>query len=68
MVEIKVTTPKLVYKFREDGTKEDLTTYFQEVLKRKEDYTDIDDKENIIVPYNVLKNSTIEIYNIKKDE
>ena len=67
MVEIKIATTLLTYRIEEDGTKEDLTTYIKELLKRKEDYVNTYCLESTIIPYNVLKNSVIEIYTIKNN-
>ena len=65
MVEIKISTPRITYRFEEKGGKEATTKYFQDLLRDKKDYTDIDDNNNTIIPYSVLEKSIIEINNLK---
>ncbi len=64
MTEIKITTPLLVYRFEREETKEYLTESINNILGSKLGYIDESDKETVLIPYNVLKNSTIEIYNV----
>ena len=62
MVEIKIETNVLTHTFKENGTKDDLIDYFNELLRRKQSYTNNKDSQGVIIPYNVLKESTIEVY------
>lgn len=66
MVEIKIATPLLTYRFKREGTKEIMTKFFDKLDKNKEGYRNYDEK-NTLIPYNVLKNSVIEIYTIKNN-
>ena len=62
MVEIKIETNVLTHTFKENGTKDDLIDYFNELLRRKESYINNKDNQGVIIPYNVLKESIIEVY------
>ena len=66
MVEIKIATPLLTYRFKREGTKEMMTKFFNKLDENKQGYCDYGD-ENTLIPYNVLKNSVIEIYTIKNN-
>ena len=65
MVEIKITTPNTAYRFSEDGTKDELTITLDTLIDKKQGYLNRNDVKNVIIPYNLLKMSSIEIYNIK---
>ena len=62
MVEIKIETNVLTHTFNENGTKDDLIDYFNELLRRKQSYINNKDSQGVIIPYNVLKESIIEVY------
>ena len=65
MIEIKITTPNSAYRFIEDGTKDELTITLDTLIDKKQGYLNRNDVKNVIIPYNLLKMSSIEIYNIK---
>ena len=62
MVEIKIETNVLTHTFNENGTKDDLIDCFNELLRRKQSYINNKDGQGVIIPYNVLKESIIEVY------
>lgn len=65
MVEIKISTPNIAYRFSEDGTKDELTITLDTLIDKKQGYLNRNGAKNVIIPYNLLKMSSIEIYNIK---
>tara|TARA_R110000737_G_C14583513_1_gene486150 strand:- start:1742 stop:1939 length:198 start_codon:yes stop_codon:yes gene_type:complete len=65
MVEIKISTPNIAYRFIEDGTKDELTITLDTLIDKKQGYLNRNGAKNVIIPYNLLKMSSIEIYNIK---
>ena len=65
MVEIKIETKVLTHTFNENGTKDDLIDYFNELLRRKQSYINNKGSQGVIIPYNILKESIIEVYEVE---